>query len=88
MHFLGKRCEQHARPPGAVCRGNARNGSAQQGGDAFGMEVQTAADDYTKLMRAANKAKERANGAKEACLDAMDRCKVKRVRIDDGAKWL
>lgn len=56
--------------------------------DTIPEEVQTAADDYTKLMRAANKAKERANGAKEACLDAMDRCKVKRVRIDDGAKWL
>mgnify|MGYP001566533528 CR=1 FL=1 len=51
-------------------------------------EVQTAADEYMKCLRAANKAKEKVNGAKETCMEIMDRLDCRRVRIDDGAKLL
>ncbi len=51
-------------------------------------EVQAAAEEYMKCLRAANKAKEKVNGAKDACIEVMERLDCRRVRIDDGAKLL
>jgi hypothetical protein len=52
--------------------------------------VQDAADAYSKALTAANKAKAKFNGAKEAAIEAMREEGIDRVRIqtDKGEKWL
>lgn len=57
-------------------------------GDVVPEEVQEAADEYIKSLRAANKAREKMNTAKESCLNAMGAHNIERVKIDDGGKWL
>ena len=51
-------------------------------------DVQEAADERMRTLRAKNKATEKYNSAQEACMQAMKEHDVKRIRIDDGKKWL
>ena len=50
--------------------------------------VQAAADERMRTLRAKNKATEKFNTANDACMEAMESHGIKRIRIDDGKKWL
>lgn len=51
-------------------------------------EVQAAADERMRTLRAKNKANEKYNSASDACIEAMKKAGISRIRIDDGKKWL
>lgn len=50
--------------------------------------VANAVDKYITALRAANKAREKMNTAKDNCIAEMTEHGVERVRIEEGSKWL
>ena len=57
-------------------------------GDDVPEAVQDAVEEYVKQLRATNKAREKANSAKDTCIAVMKEHGIERVRIDEGGKWL
>lgn len=51
-------------------------------------DLEAAADDYAKALRAKNKAAEKLNTQKEMLIEMMTRKGVSVIRIDEGAKML
>lgn len=56
--------------------------------DQFPEEVNQAADDYLKKMRAKNKLAEQERAARDRCIEVMKEHGVPKMPIDDGKSWL
>lgn len=62
--------------------------TGEEFGDAVPEAVQEHVDEYVRCLRARNRATEKLNAAKESCIEKMKEHGIRRVRIDEGAKWL